>query len=82
MGSGKTSTTKLLNQKLPNAARVARADIKRLMPNYCENEEFLSLTRDVMHAMIDKYLEYGVGVIVELMTNTEGAEDLLGMAHK
>ena len=82
MGSGKTSTTKLLSQKLPNAARVARADIKRLIPNYSENGEFLSLTRDVMHAMIDKYLEYGVGVIVELMTNTEGAEDLLRMAHK
>ena len=82
MGSGKTSTTKLLNQKLPNAARVARADIKRLIPNYRENEESLSLTRDVMHAMIDKYLEHGVGVIVELMTRTEDAEDLLGMAHK
>lgn len=82
MGSGKTSTTKLLNQKLPNAARVARADIKRLIPNYRENEEFHSLTRSVMHAMIDKYLEYGVGVIVELMSDAEGAEDLKGLAQK
>jgi predicted kinase len=82
MGSGKTSTTKLLNQKLPNAARVARADIKRFIPNYEENEESLSLTRDVMHAMINKYLEHGVGVIVELITRSEDAEYLLAMAHK
>jgi predicted kinase len=82
MGSGKTTTTKLLNQKLPNAARVARADIKRLIPNYKENEEALSVTRDVMHVMIDKYLERGVSVIVELITKTDGAEAVLGIAHK
>lgn len=41
MGSGKTATSKLLSQKLPDAARVALPDIKRLIPNHNEKEETL-----------------------------------------
>jgi predicted AAA+ superfamily ATPase len=39
MGSGKTTTTKLLNTELPDTARIAFPDIKRLIPNYSENEK-------------------------------------------
>jgi len=82
MGAGKTTTTKLLNKRFPNAARVARADIKRLIPNHRENEKSLSITREVMRAIIDKYLERGISVIVESMSKTDGAEDLRRMAQK
>lgn len=82
MGSGKTSTSKLLNQKLPDTARVALPDIKRLVPNYRENEKTLGVTRDVMKAMINTYLEHGVSVIVEQITKTEGLETLREVAKK
>ncbi len=82
MGSGKTTTTKLLNEKLPNPARVALPDIKRLIPNYKENEKTLEVIREVMKAMTDKYLELGVSVIVELITQAEGIESFKNIAEK
>ena len=82
MGSGKTTTTKLLNQKLPDTARVAMPDIKRLVPNYKENLNTLIVLKEVMGAMIDKYLEHGVSVIVELVTNADGIEMLRQIAEK
>lgn len=82
MGSGKTTTTKLLNQKLPDTARIALPDIKRLVPNYKENENTLTVIRDVMKAMVDKYLEHGVSVVVELITRAEGVEVLKKIAEK
>ncbi len=82
MGSGKTTTTKLLNQKLPDTARVALPDIKRLVPNFKENKETLTVIREVMKVMIDKYLEHGVSVIVEQITKAEGVEILKNIAEK
>ena len=82
MGSGKTTTTKLLNQKLPDTARIAMPDIKRLVPNYKENPKTLVVLKDVMGAMIDTYLEHGVSVIVELVTKTDGIEMLKRIAEK
>lgn len=82
MGSGKTTTTKLLNQKLPDTARVAMPDIKRLVPNYKENPKTLVVLKDVMGAMIDKYLEHGVSVVVELVTKADGVEMLKQIAEK
>ncbi len=82
MGSGKTTTTKLLNQRLPDTARVAMPDIKRLVPNYKENKNTLVILRDVMGAMIDTYLQHKVSVIVELVTGAEGIEILKKIAEK
>ncbi len=82
MGSGKTTTTKLLNQKLPDTARVAMPDIKRLVPNYKENPNTLVVLKDVMGAMIDKYLEHGVSVVVELVTKADGIEMLRQLTEK
>ncbi|MES2226042.1 MAG: ATP-binding protein [Patescibacteria group bacterium] len=82
MGSGKTTTSKLLNQELPDTARVALPDIKRLIPNYRENEKTLGVVREVMKAMIDTYLSFGVSIIVEQITKTEGVEALSAMAEK
>lgn len=82
MGSGKTTTTKLLNQKLPDTARIALPDIKRLVPNYKENEKTLRVIREVMRAMIDTYLEHGVSVVVEQINKAEGIEILKNIAEK
>lgn len=82
MGSGKTTTTKLLNQKLPDTARIAMSDIKRLVPNYKENPNTLVVLKDIMGAMIDKYLEHGVSVIVELVTKADGIEMLRQLTQK
>lgn len=82
MGSGKTTTTKLLNQKLPDTARVALPDIKRLVPSFKENKETLTVIREVMKVMIDKYLEHGVSVIVEQINKAEGVENLKSLAEK
>lgn len=82
MGSGKTTTTRLLSEKLPHAARVAFPDIKRLVPSYKENEKTLPVIREVMKVMIDKYLELGVSVIVEQVSKAEGVELLKAMAER
>ncbi len=82
MGSGKTTTSKLLNQKLPDIARVAMPDIKRLVPNYRENEKTLFVVKDVMKSMIDTYLTHGVSVVVEQVSNKENIEDLEKIAKK
>lgn len=82
MGSGKTTTSKLLNQKLPDTARVALPDIKRLVPNFREYPETLRIIREVMFVMIDKYLENGVSVIVEQITKSEGAHLLKAAVEK
>ncbi len=82
MGSGKTTTTKLLSEKLPDAARVALPDIKRLVPNYRENEQTLTVIREVMRVMIDTYLKFGVSVIVEQITRAEGVALLRKIAEQ
>jgi len=82
MGSGKTTTTKLLNQKLPDTARIAMPDIKRLVPNYKGNKNTPVVLKDVIGAMADKYLEHGVSVIVEIVTKADGIEMLKKIAEK
>src|ERR1035437_7202222 len=82
MGSGKTTTTKLLSEKLPGAARVALPDIKRLVPNYRENEKTLEVIREIMKVMVDKYLELGVSVIVEVITKADSIESFRSIALK
>lgn len=82
MGSGKTTTSKLLNQKMPDTARVALPDIKRLIPNYGENEHTLHVIREVMKVMVDKYLEHGVSVVLEQISKGDGVAVLEKIASK
>jgi predicted kinase len=82
MGSGKTTTTKLLNTQLPDTARIAFPDIKRLIPNYTENAKTIPVIKEVMKVMIDKYLEHGVSVVVEQITKQEGIKLLKEIAEK
>ncbi len=81
MGSGKTTTSKLINQKLPDSARIALPDIKRLVPNFRENMKTLAVVREVMRAMIEKYLENGVSVVLEQITSTDGVNTLKQIAE-
>lgn len=82
MGSGKTTTSKLLNQNMPDTARVALPDIKRLIPNYGENKETLHVIREVMKAMVDKYLEHGVSVVLEQISKADSVAVLQEIADK
>ncbi len=82
MGSGKTTTTKLLNSEIPDTARIAFPDIKRLIPNYGENAKTIPIIKDVMSVMIDKYLEHGVSVVVEQITRQDGIQSLKDIADK
>ncbi len=81
MGSGKTTTTKLLNSQLPDTARIAFSDIKRLIPDYKENEKTKPVIREVVKVMIDKYLEFGVSVVVEQVAKREEIEELKKIAE-
>ncbi len=80
MGSGKTTTSKLVNEWLPDTARIALPDVKRLVPNFRENDKTLAIVRDVMWVMIEKYLEHGISVIVEQITSTDGILPLIQVA--
>lgn len=82
MGSGKTTTSKLLNQSLPDTARVALPDIKRLVPNFREDTKTLNTIREVMRAMIETYLKNDVSVVVEQITKTDGAQLLKEIAER
>ena len=82
MGSGKTTSTKLLNQKLPDSARIALPDIKRLVPNYQESEGTLSVAREVMKAMTTVYLSADVSVIIECISKAEGIASFQAIAEK
>lgn len=82
MGSGKTTITKLLNSELSDTARIAFPDIKRLIPNYKENEKTIPVIKEVMKVMIDKYLELGVSVVVEQITKQDGIKKLKEIAEK
>lgn len=82
MGSGKTTTSKLLNEKMPNTARVALPDIKRLIPNYGESKETLHVIREVMKVMVDKYLEHGVSVVLEQISKADSVAILTEVANR
>lgn len=82
MGSGKTTTSKLLNTELPDTARVAFPDIKRLIPNYTENETTIPVVKAVMRAMIDTYLAHDVSVVVELIAKQDGIAAIKDIADK
>lgn len=82
MGSGKTTTSKSLNQKLPDTARVALPDVKRLVPNFREDPKTLNTIREVMRAMIETYIKNDVSVVVEQITKADGAQLLKEIAER
>ena len=65
MGSGKTTTSKLLHEQFVPSARVALPDLRRLVSG--NHREHADITRDIMLEMTDVYLVKGVPVIVEVV---------------
>ena len=82
MGSGKTTVSKLLRQKLPDCARIALPDIKRLVPNFRENEITLKIIRDVILSMADIYLQNKICIIVEQISAPEDLIRLTKLSTK
>ena len=69
MGSGKTTTSKSLNESIVPSARVALPDVRRLVSgNYRENGE---LTRQVMLDMASSYSQSNIPVIIETVCGEE-----------
>jgi predicted ABC-type ATPase len=69
MGSGKTTTSKLLHESIVPSARVALPDVRRLMSgNHREHGE---VTRQVMLDMATSYLQSNIPVIVETVCGEE-----------
>jgi predicted ABC-type ATPase len=69
MGSGKTTTSKLLNESFVPSARVALPDVRRLVSgNHREHGE---VTREVMLNMARTYLGQNIPVIIETVCGEE-----------
>ncbi len=69
MGSGKTTTSKLLNEVIIRSARVALPDIRRFVSgNHREHGE---ITRQVMLDMAHSYLQSNIPVIIETVCGEE-----------
>jgi predicted kinase len=69
MGSGKTTTSKLLHESIVPSARVALPDVRRLMSgNHREHGE---VTRQVMLDMATSYLQSNISVIIETVCGEE-----------
>ena len=69
MGSGKTTTSKLLHESIVPSARVALPDVRRLVSgNHREHGE---ITRQVMLDMASSYLRAGVPVVIETVCGEE-----------
>ncbi|MCB9798548.1 ATP-binding protein [Candidatus Nomurabacteria bacterium] len=70
-GAGKTTTTKLLLEKLPRTAHVGMDVIKRLVSDFERGVRDNDIARAVTFAMAEKYLQLGLSVIVEQPFRTE-----------
>lgn len=82
MGSGKTTASKLLHVKLEGTARVALADIKRLISGFEKDHEYNKISQEVILVMVDEYLKRGINVIVEWAMKKERGEAFIEIAKK
>jgi len=81
MGSGKTTTSKLLVEKLQGTARIALADVKRFIPGYGSDQRFSQVSQDVIKRMTDEYLSQGISVIVECIAKDNGVVEYQNIAN-
>lgn len=69
MGSGKTTTSKLLHESIVPSARVALPDVRRLVSG--NHREHGDITRQVMLNMANSYLQSNIPVIIETVCGEE-----------
>lgn len=64
-GAGKTTTAKLLKEKLPRTAVLSMDAIKWSLSNFERGERDNAITRDVLFAMATVYIDHGISVIID-----------------
>ena len=64
-GSGKTSVTKLLAERLPRTAIIGMDKVKRFVTDFERGKRDNQIAKAVIFEMAKKYLELGLSVIVD-----------------
>lgn len=82
MGAGKTTTSKLLNEKIPGTARIALSDVKRFISDFEASHTYNKISQEIILIMAEEYLKRGVSVIVEWAMKAERTESLTAIASK
>ena len=82
MGTGKTTVSKLLNEKLEGTARVGLDNVKRFISGFEKDHKYTKITQKVIHAMVNEYLKSGVSVITEWVMRKERVEHFIKIAKK
>ena len=82
MGSGKTTTSKLLNEKLQGTARVALSDVKRFISGFDKDHKYNKISQEIILVMVDEYLKRGISVVVEWAMKVERVEIFKEIAKK
>lgn len=81
MGSGKTTTARLLHSKLEGTVRLERSEIKRFISNFDEDSHN-KVVQDVAMVMVDEFLKNGVSVVVEWTMSSGRVERFKEIAKK
>ena len=81
MGSGKTTTSKLLNEKLQGTARIALGDVKRFISGFDKDHMYNKISQEVILVMVNEYLKRGISVIVEWAMNKKKVDSFKDIAN-
>lgn len=65
MGTGKTTVSKLLHEKLEGVALVTLSNVKKFIFDHEKDHAYNKISQEVILVMVNKYLELGISVIVE-----------------
>lgn len=82
MGSGKTTVSKMLHERLEGTARVALADVKRFISGFEKDHTYNKISQEVILSMVDEYLKRGINVIVEWAMKKERGETFMEISKK
>jgi len=82
MGAGKTTVSKLLNEKLQGTARVGFDNVKRFISGFEKNHKYKKISQKVILAMVDEYLKSGISVITEWVMKKERVQFFMKIAKK
>ena len=82
MGAGKTTVSKLLNERLEGTARIALADVKRFISGFEKDHKYNKISQEIILVIADEYLKRGISVIVEWAMKKERVETFIEIAKK
>jgi tRNA uridine 5-carbamoylmethylation protein Kti12 len=81
-GSGKTTLAEFLKNQLSYTAHVASDNIQRFISEFREVSSHKKVSRNVVNAMADEYLNNNISVIVDQNMDTEEVQNLINIANK